>query len=107
MAQSFLRLLIQFAGIAELHSGKLSRCVICLFMMLVTSFPRCAPRPHPAWPLFRFVWLDQRQSVEQNFAIAFNVESRLRALIVKLFTGAYRGIVDDVNVPRVPFALGK
>jgi hypothetical protein len=34
MAQSFLRLLIQFAGIAKRHSGKLSRrirYVICLF----------------------------------------------------------------------------
>jgi hypothetical protein len=38
MAQSFLRLLIQFAGIARLHSGKLSRrirYVICLFRILV------------------------------------------------------------------------
>jgi hypothetical protein len=51
MAQSFLLLLIQFAGIAKLHSGKLSwrmRYVICLFGILVISFPRCARWPHPA-----------------------------------------------------------
>jgi hypothetical protein len=44
MAQSFLRLLIQLAGIAKLHSGKLSRRirhVICFFR--IWSFPRCAP----------------------------------------------------------------
>jgi hypothetical protein len=43
MAQSFLRLLIQFAGIAKLHLGKLSwriRFVICLFRIL--AFPRRA-----------------------------------------------------------------
>ena len=30
-----------------------------------------------------------------------------RALTVKLFTGTYRGTIDDLNVPRVLFALGK
>jgi hypothetical protein len=51
MAQSFLRLLIQFAGIAKMHLGKLSqriRYVICLFRILVICFPRCARWPHPA-----------------------------------------------------------
>lgn len=57
---------------------------------------------------FRFVWLDQRQGVEQSFAIAFNAESRLRrALTARLFTGAYRGRADEINVPRVLFAVGK
>ncbi len=57
---------------------------------------------------FRFLHLDQRQGVEQNFAIAFNAESRLRrALTARLFTGAYRGMVDEINVPRVLFAIGK
>jgi hypothetical protein len=57
---------------------------------------------------FRFVWLGQRQGVEQNFAIAFNAGSRMRrALTARLFTGGYRGLVDEINVPRALFALCK
>ena len=57
---------------------------------------------------FRFVWLDQRRCVEQYFAIAFNANGRLRrALTARLFTGGYRGMVDDIAAPRVLFAIGK
>jgi hypothetical protein len=57
---------------------------------------------------FRIVWLDQKQGVEQDFAIAFNADRRLRrALTARLFTGAYRGMVDEINLRRVLFAIGK
>jgi cellulose synthase (UDP-forming) len=57
---------------------------------------------------FRIVWLDQKQGVEQDFAIAFNADRRLhRALTARLFTGAYRGTVDEINLRRVLFAIGK
>jgi cellulose synthase (UDP-forming) len=57
---------------------------------------------------FRFVWFDERRGVEQGFAIAFKAESLLRrALTAKLFTGAYRSMVDEINLRRVLFAVGK
>ena len=57
---------------------------------------------------FRFVRLDQRQSHSQGFAIVFEAGIPLRrALTARLFTGAYRSTIDDIDVPQVLFAVGK
>jgi PilZ domain len=57
---------------------------------------------------FRFVRLDQRQSLGHRFAIVFEAGIPLRrALTARLFTGAYCSAIDDVDVPQVLFAVGK
>ena len=57
---------------------------------------------------FRFVRLDQRQGLGHGFGIVFEAEIPLRrALTARLFTGAYRSTIDDIEVPQVLFAVGK
>lgn len=57
---------------------------------------------------FRFLGLDRRQNSGQGFPIIFEAGIPLRrVLTVKLFGGAYRGSIDEIDVPRVLFALGK
>lgn len=57
---------------------------------------------------FRFVWLNQRQSLGHGFGIVFEAGIPLRrALTARLFTGAYRSAIDDIEVPQVLFAVGK
>jgi cellulose synthase (UDP-forming) len=57
---------------------------------------------------FRFLRLDQRPSLGDRFSIVFEARIPLRrALTARLFTGAYRSTIDDIDVPRVLFAVGK
>lgn len=43
-----------------------------------------------------------------GLAVRFEADTRVRrALIVKLFSGAYRNKVNEIDVPRVLFAVGK
>jgi cellulose synthase/poly-beta-1,6-N-acetylglucosamine synthase-like glycosyltransferase len=57
---------------------------------------------------FRFIRLDEGQNLGQGFGIVFEAGIPLRrALTAKLFTGAYSGTIDDIDVPRVLFTLGK
>lgn len=57
---------------------------------------------------FRFLRLDQRGSVDHRFCIVFETGIPLRrALMARLFTGAYRSMIDDIDVPQVLFAVGK
>ncbi|MGH6829891.1 MAG: hypothetical protein ACREDG_01910, partial [Methylocella sp.] len=54
---------------------------------------------------FRFLRLDERP---RRYAIVFEAGIPLRrALTARLFTGAYRGAIDEISVPRVLFAVGK
>ena len=57
---------------------------------------------------FRFLRLDQRPSLGHRFCIIFETGIPLRrALMARLFTGAYRSTIDDIDVPQVLFAVGK
>ena len=57
---------------------------------------------------FRFIGLERSQNFGQGFPIVFEIGKALRrALTVKLFGGAYRGTIDEIDVPRVLFTLGK
>jgi hypothetical protein len=57
---------------------------------------------------FRFLRLDQRPSLGHEFGIVFETGIPLRrALTARLFTGAYHGTIDDIDVPQVLFAVGK
>ena len=57
---------------------------------------------------FRFTGVDRGRNFGQGFPIVFEAGIPLRrALTARLFGGAYRGTIDDIDVPRVIFALGK
>lgn len=57
---------------------------------------------------FRFIGLDRWQNFGQGFPIVFEAGIALRrALSARLFGGAYRGTIDEIDIPRVLFALGK
>jgi hypothetical protein len=57
---------------------------------------------------FRFVWLDATQSKGQGFGIVFEAGIPLRrALTARLFTGAYRHVIDEIVIPRVLYVIGK
>jgi hypothetical protein len=57
---------------------------------------------------FRFIGLDRWQDFGRGFPIVFEAAIPLRhALTARPFGGAYRGAMEDIDVPRVIFALGK
>jgi hypothetical protein len=57
---------------------------------------------------FRFIGLDRWQDFGRGFPIVFEAGIPLRhALTARLFVGAYRGAIDDIDVPRVISPLGK
>ena len=57
---------------------------------------------------FRFTGVDCGRNFGQGFPIVFEAGIPLRrALTARLFGGAYRGTIEDIDVPRVIFALGK
>ena len=57
---------------------------------------------------FRFIGLERWQNFGQGFPIVFATGKALRrALTVRLFGGAYRGTIDEIDIPRVLFTLGK
>jgi len=58
------------------------------------------------WP--RFLRLVRRRSFGQGFPIVFEAGIPLRrALTTKLFSCACRGTIDDIDMRRALFALGK
>ncbi|MGH6819801.1 MAG: hypothetical protein ACREDU_02940, partial [Methylocella sp.] len=54
---------------------------------------------------FRFLRLDERP---RRYAIVFEAGIPLRrALTARLFSGAYRSTIGDIDLPQVLFAVGK